>query len=601
MTEKLDITKAYIELKETIEKGDHNQILIVCNKILNEYPSEKEAMKSKIIALINLGKSEEAINFINSNKCENENELEYAYALYDTKKFKESIETINKGEKNEIKSILLAQNYYKLNDYEKAYEIYKNIIEEKIKKEEIENESDLFTNYLASFTMTENKDDEEFFNDLKKYLSSWESYYNYLINYIRKRDINNSFQIIKRVKNEYPKLDDEFNELKEILLNLYNIQNIFEGFDLNKYSIINKKFENFFKNYERNKKDKDYIRMMPYFYVNYLNFKKDRDTTNEIIKKLDGFIKNKDINLSKEEEKIIIKNKINILIRANKLKEAEELIPEIKNDEEYNIYHGLILYKNEKDKETAIKKVKEKISEKNNFKNDLFIIQLMLTSLTTKSIEDFHKNLLEFVKKYKKDCMNEYFISFFIGLYTSKKNMNCLKEFIEEYNIDELIKNIGDIGDKNVVRNIIKLITESYNKSNEYEKSVKFYDYYLNNVNKEDKEIKYLMIQALAHTNIDKADSIRRQIDETEIDLSNENINNLLNELFSKFKKGEKGEKVENKKKKRKKKIRYPKNFDPNHPGPMPDPERWLPKMQKKKYKAKNKLAHQGAIEEPKK
>ena len=33
----------------------------------------------------------------------------------------------------------------------------------------------------------------------------------------------------------------------------------------------------------------------------------------------------------------------------------------------------------------------------------------------------------------------------------------------------------------------------------------------------------------------------------------------------------------------------------------MPDPERWLPKMQKKKYKAKNKLAHQGAIEEPKK
>ena len=446
--------------------------------------------------------------------------------------------------------------------------------------------------------MTENKDDEEFFNDLKKYLSSWESYYNYLINYIRKRDINNSFQIIKRVKNEYPKLDDEFNELKEILLNLYNIQNIFEGFDLNKYSIINKKFENFFKNYERNKKDKDYIRMMPYFYVNYLNFKKDRDTTNEIIKKLDGFIKNKDINLSKEEEKIIIKNKINILIRANKLKEAEELIPEIKNDEEYNIYHGLILYKNEKDKETAIKKVKEKISEKNNFKNDLFILQLMLTSLTTKSIEDFHKNLLEFVKKYKKDCMNEYFISFFIGLYTSKKNMNCLKEFIEEYNIDELIKNIGD---KNVVRNIIKLITESYNKSNEYEKSVKFYDYYLNNVNKEDKEIKYLMIQALAHTNIDKADSIRRQIDETEIDLSNENINNLLNELFSKFKKGEKGEKVENKKKKRKKKIRYPKNFDPNHPGPMPDPERWLPKMQKKKYKAKNKLAHQGAIEEPKK
>ena len=69
--------------------------------------------------------------------------------------------------------------------------------------------------------------------------------------------------------------------------------------------------------------------MLPYFYVNFLNFKKDRDTNNEVIRKLEGFLKNKDINLSKEEEKIIIKNKINFLIRANKLKEAEELLNEI--------------------------------------------------------------------------------------------------------------------------------------------------------------------------------------------------------------------------------------------------------------------------------
>ena len=111
-------------------------------------------------------------------------------------------------------------------------------------------------------------------------------------------------------------------------------------------------------------------------------------------------------------------------------------------------------------------------------------------------------------------------------------------------------------------------------------------------------DIQILLIQSMVHFDINKADVIRRQIDETEIDLSNENVNNLLNELFSKFKRGEKQEK---KKKKRKKKIRYPKNYDPKHPGPMPDPERWLPKMQKKKYRAKNKLAHQGAVEETKK
>ena len=301
------------------------------------------------------------------------------------------------------------------------------------------------------------------------------------------------------------------------------------------------------------------------------------------------------MNLSKEEEKIIIKNKINFLIRANKLKEAEELLKEIKDDKEYNIYYGLILYKNEKEKEKGIKKVKEEIKT-DNPKDDLFILQLMLTSLTSKSIEEFHKNVMDYIKKYKQYCLNEYFISFFIGLYNAKKTQNCLIEFIDEFsNMEELSKNIKD---KNILRNIMLLIGEAFNKSNNYEKSEKIYEYYINNINKEDKEIKYLMIQSLAHIDIDKADAFRRQIDETEIDLSNENINNLLNELFVKVKKGEKQEKT---KKKRKKKIRYPKNFDPKHPGPMPDPERWLPKMQKKKYKAKNRLAHQGAIEEPKK
>lgn len=37
--------------------------------------------------------------------------------------------------------------------------------------------------------------------------------------------------------------------------------------------------------------------------------------------------------------------------------------------------------------------------------------------------------------------------------------------------------------------------------------------------------------------------------------------------------------------KKRNKKVKYPKGFNPELPGPMPDPERWLPKWQRSKYK----------------
>lgn len=45
----------------------------------------------------------------------------------------------------------------------------------------------------------------------------------------------------------------------------------------------------------------------------------------------------------------------------------------------------------------------------------------------------------------------------------------------------------------------------------------------------------------------------------------------------------------EKKKKKRKKRIRLPKGFDPENPGPLPDPERWLPKWQRAEAKKARK------------
>ena len=42
-------------------------------------------------------------------------------------------------------------------------------------------------------------------------------------------------------------------------------------------------------------------------------------------------------------------------------------------------------------------------------------------------------------------------------------------------------------------------------------------------------------------------------------------------------------------KKKRKRKVRHPKDFDPANPGPMPHPERWLPKWQRSDFKKKRK------------
>ncbi|CAD8211929.1 unnamed protein product [Paramecium octaurelia] len=42
--------------------------------------------------------------------------------------------------------------------------------------------------------------------------------------------------------------------------------------------------------------------------------------------------------------------------------------------------------------------------------------------------------------------------------------------------------------------------------------------------------------------------------------------------------------------KKKKKRIRYPKNFDKTNPGPLPNPERWLPKYERKEWKKKKQI-----------
>ena len=78
----------------------------------------------------------------------------------------------------------------------------------------------------------------------------------------------------------------------------------------------------------------------------------------------------------------------------------------------------------------------------------------------------------------------------------------------------------------------------------------------------------------------------------TEALTENQIIENALPRNRDRKKKGEEDEIEETKEgvqifipKKKNKKVKYPKGYNPETPGPMPDPERWLPKWQKTKYR----------------
>ena len=203
------------------------------------------------------------------------------------------------------------------------------------------------------------------------------------------------------------------------------------------------------------------------------------------------------------------------------------------------------------------------------------------------------------MKQFFDFSINPHFINFFIGCYETRHLKDYLKEFIRNYKDPLMISKIltcKNLTNKQaMIKKCLSILGKSFYTVGMYEESANFYSYVLENIDKYDKEAKLNLLNSLIHFDIEKSDVIRRQVDETVVDLSADHINSLLNEVFGKFKKNQ-NEKNKNKKKK-KKIIKYPKNFDIKKPGPMPDPERWLPKLQRKKFRniAKNKLAYQGA------
>jgi len=598
MVEKVDIQITYSEIQEAIQKEDHEKVLTLAEKILRSDPKEKEATQCKLIALINLGENDSILNFIEKAGIQKDYVLEYAYALHEKKRYEESIKFLKDNSnlkpdlKNKIEE-LIAQNYYKMGKFQESYSYYKNLLQEKTKKDHEEEDNDLFSNFLAAYIYSKSSE-SNFLNSITKHLNSWESFYNYCLICIREGNFTESVETLNKMNVEYNNLDDEFSELKLVNLILNLIQLGFEGIDLSKFSGIINKYEKYFSSGK-------FQDLNVYFYNNYIHLKKDKESLNEILKKFDNYLKNE--NLFEEEKRIILINKMILLLRANKINEANEILKQIYSNPNFEdpkivVIYLYLIYKTEKQEKLEYYLASDPIL-KTKPEAHLIYLQILISNVNSQNLELIQRKLLEFINQFYEFTLNYHFINFFIGFYESRHLKDNLKEFINSYknvnNVFNALKNnnTSDI----MIKNTLNILASSFYYCGNFEESSKFYSFILENLAKNDKQVKIDLINSLSHFNVEKADEIRREIDDTHFDISMENISGLLNEVFSKFKKNIHQQEKEKKKKKKKRKIRYPKNFDSKNPGPMPDPERWVPKFQRKKYRniAKNKMSYQGA------
>jgi tetratricopeptide (TPR) repeat protein len=588
--EKIDLGKTYSEIEEAISVEDHEKVLLLAEKILKYSPKEAEALNCKLISLINLGKNEDLINLLEKSSLQKDYPLEYSYALHEKKKYSESIAALNqymKKENSTETNELLAQNYYKMGDYKQSYSYYKEIITSKLQSsEDIEEEKDLISNFLAAYTLS-GVNDESLLKQLMKYLNTWESFYNYCLICLKEGRLNETLETLYRMKKDYPQEGDEFNEMKNLNLKLNIVHSIIEGFDYAKFSNLVSDYEKVLQTYN------PHSDLTPYFYNNFLHVKKDREAIHEVLRKLDSFIKSESLNLNTQEKNILTLNKIILLLRANRINEASELFRNLTFN--YDDPNHLIIYCYLTFKQEKTEKFEELLKNDKNLQNrpeaHLILIQMILSSLSSKNIEQFHLKILNFVKQFFQFTLNFNFLNFLIGFYESRHLKDYLKEFIRNYKDPTLINK--QMVHAQESKQALLTLGRAFYYVGLYEESVNYFSFILEHLDKYDLKVKFELINCLCHINPLKSEEFRRQTDETEVDLSNEHISTLMSEVFFKSRKGQNDNKDTSKKKKKKKRL--PKNFDPKKP--LPDPERWLPKLQRKKYKniSKNKMAYQGA------
>lgn len=159
----------YTELAKLAPSQDWERILKTAKKILGLSVQEKKAFQTKVICLINLDKFDEALSSIERYHDATELFFEKAYCQYRLDKFTEAYDTLIKCEQPSYKEKeLLAQISYRLENYQEAYNNYRDIIknvDDDFEVERLTNLSAVVANLKSTnpevkkdLDMTENED-----------------------------------------------------------------------------------------------------------------------------------------------------------------------------------------------------------------------------------------------------------------------------------------------------------------------------------------------------------------------------------------------------------------------------------------------------------
>ncbi|KAL9420751.1 hypothetical protein AB3S75_038346 [Citrus x aurantiifolia] len=585
------IEDLFTSLNRHIERSEFEQAVKVADQVLSTNPSDEDAMRCKVVALIKADNIDDALSTIQSSqKFTFDFNYLKAYCLYRQNRLDEALESLKIQENNPATMLLKSQILYRSGEMDACVEFYQKLQKSKIDSLEINFVAGLISAGRASEV-------QKTLDSLRvKATSSFELAYNTACSLAEMNKYTEAEQLLltaRRIGQE-TLTDDNFAEddieieLAPIAVQLAYVQQLLgntqEAFGA--YTDIIK----------RNLADESSFAVA----VNNLVALKGPKDVNDSLKKLDR-IKEKDmqnfqlarvldLKLSPKQREAIYANRVLLLLHANKMDQARELVaalPDMFPDSVMPLLlqAAVLVRENKAGKaEELLGQFAEKLPDKSKIillaraqvaaaANHPFIAAESLAKIPDIQHMPATVATLVALKERAGDidgaaAVLDSAIKWWLNAMTEDNKLSVIMQEAASFKLrhgreedashlfEELVKTHGSI------EALVGLVTTS------------------------------------AHVDVDKAESYEKRLkplpglNGVDVDSLEKTSGAKHVESASYFEVNEahgEGKNKDKAKKKRKRKPRYPKGFDPANPGPPPDPERWLPKRERSSYRPRRK------------
>ncbi|XP_050206343.1 uncharacterized protein LOC126655965 [Mercurialis annua] len=582
------IEDLFTTLNKHIQRSDYEQAVKAANQVLTVAPGDEDALRCKLVALIKADNIDAALTTIQSTQKLNFNFSFYkAYCYYRQNKLDEALELLKGPEKNSEAMLLESQIHYRLGNMDACIDIY-----QKLQKSNIES---LEINLVASLILAGRVSEVQGMIDANriKATGTFELAYNVACSLIEMNKYNEAEQLLltaRRVGQETLMEDNLAEDDIEIELAPIYVQLAYVQQLLGRPQEATVAYTDFI---NRNQADESSLAVA----VNNLVAAKGTKDVSDNLRKLDR-LKDKDaqgFQLSRGLEKLSLKqretiyaNRVLLLLHANKMEQAREIVatlPDMFADSVMPVlFQSAVLVR--ENKANRAEELMGQFAEKYPEKSKIVLLLRAQVAAAAGHPQVAADSLSKITDIQHKPAT----VATIVALKERAGDIDGASAVFDAA-ITWWSNAMNEDNYKNKLDVIMHQAASFKIRHGRDEEAAHLYEQLV----KTHGTIEAFagLVSTVAHIDVDKAETYEKRLKPLP-GLKGIDVDSLEKTSGAKHVEGphvsvaEDGKK-EKPKKKRKRKPRYPKGFDPANPGPLPDPERWLPKRERSSYRPKRK------------